>query len=387
MHILGVILITIFYLFSPLGILFLCDKYPFINKIGAVLTAYIIGVFLSLTGLLQSELIQLLQDMLMLITIPLAIPLLLFSSDFKNALSLAKGTFISLFVALLSVVIMVIIGFIVLKSEMSNDFFKVGAMLIGVYSGGTPNLAALKMVLDVKEDTYLFIHTYDMLLSTFHLFFLMSVGKKVFGWILPNFSYLNEGLRTDMEYETKHLPFWGLLGKEKRIPLLKALLLALAVVLIGAVFMFFVEEKSKMAVFVLTITSLGILSSFHKKIKNTPKTFELGMYLILVFSVVVASKVKLSDFTNIYTELFYYIGFVLFGSLTLHVILSRFFKIDADTVIITSTALICSPPFVPVVAGAINNRQIILPGITVGIIGYAIGNYLGYMMSIVLQYL
>jgi uncharacterized membrane protein len=52
---------------------------------------------------------------------------------------------------------------------------------------------------------------------------------------------------------------------------------------------------------------------------------------------------------------------------------------------ITSVAFICSPPFVPVVAGALKNRHIIVSGITIGIIGYAVGNYLGYIVAEVLS--
>jgi len=73
--------------------------------------------------------------------------------------------------------------------------------------------------------------------------------------------------------------------------------------------------------------------------------------------------------------------------LFLHVLLSRLFKIDADTVMITSTALICSPPFVPVIAGAIKNKEIIISGLTVGIIGYAVGNYLGFFVAEMLKLL
>ena len=56
-------------------------------------------------------------------------------------------------------------------------------------------------------------------------------------------------------------------------------------------------------------------------------------------------------------------------------------KIDADTVIISGSALICSPPFVPVIAGALRNREVILTGLAVGIAGYAVGNYLGIIIA------
>jgi uncharacterized membrane protein len=53
--------------------------------------------------------------------------------------------------------------------------------------------------------------------------------------------------------------------------------------------------------------------------------------------------------------------------------------------LITSTAAICSPPFVGMVGIALRNRRIIAAGITSGIIGYAIGNYLGVAVSYLLS--
>jgi uncharacterized membrane protein len=76
-----------------------------------------------------------------------------------------------------------------------------------------------------------------------------------------------------------------------------------------------------------------------------------------------------------------------FGSLALHMLFSRLFKVDTDTMMVTSTALICSPPFVPVIAGAIKNREVVVSGLTVGIIGYAVGNYLGFLVAQVLKVL
>ena len=153
------------------------------------------------------------------------------------------------------------------------------------------------------------------------------------------------------------------------------------IVAIGGVLMMLVAEKSQMAVFILTISTLAIMLSFNNKVRDIPKTYDLGMYFILVFSVVVASKLSISELSNIDLTLFSYVGFAVFGSTLLHIAFSKLFHVDADTVMVTSVSLICSPPFVPVVAGAINNKEIVVHGITVGVIGYAIGTYLGYVMS------
>jgi uncharacterized membrane protein len=110
------------------------------------------------------------------------------------------------------------------------------------------------------------------------------------------------------------------------------------------------------------------------------------MYFIVVFCMAVAAMADLGQlFMLDNLNLLFYVLWVYFGSILLHVLVSAIFRIDADTVLITITALLYSPPFVPVVAGAIKNRDIMLSGITVGIIGYAIGNYLGVLLALMLQ--
>ena len=77
-----------------------------------------------------------------------------------------------------------------------------------------------------------------------------------------------------------------------------------------------------------------------------------------------------------------FITWCYFGSLILHLILAKIFKVDADNFLITSTAFVFSPPFVPLVANALKNKDVIVTGITGGIIGYIIGNYLGVALGI-----
>ena len=75
-----------------------------------------------------------------------------------------------------------------------------------------------------------------------------------------------------------------------------------------------------------------------------------------------------------------YITLIVFGSLLLHMLFAKLLKIDADTMVITSVTYINSPPFVPMIAAAMKNRNVLLPGLTIGIVGYAIGNYLGLLI-------
>ncbi|TAJ14880.1 DUF819 family protein [Marinilabiliaceae bacterium JC017] len=370
------------YVLLPLLILYLCKRYAFLNRIGAVILSYAVGLILAQLGFADARFYAL-QEIVMSMAVPLAIPLLLFSSNVKAWRKLAAKPFYSLLFALISVVISVLSGYFIFKGD-ANGFNKVGGLLVGVYSGGTPNLASLKLMLDVDEEIYLAVHSYDMAVSTLYLFLLMGIGRQLFQLVLPGYISPLETSRDSMSIHTQRMN-WR--NKTHLAALLKVFVLALLIVLVAGGIMLLVPESMQMVIFIFVITGLGIVASSNTRVNTTKGSFEAGMYLVLIFSVVVASKVEIGELTEVNPLLFGYMSFVVFGSLLLHVIFARFKKIDADTVIITSVALICSPPFVPVLAGSLRNKEIIFPGITIGLIGYALGNYLGFLIAIVLQWI
>jgi uncharacterized membrane protein len=56
--------------------------------------------------------------------------------------------------------------------------------------------------------------------------------------------------------------------------------------------------------------------------------------------------------------------------------------------IITSAAGIMSPPFIPAISNAIKNKDLMAPGIAVGIVGLALGNVLGiFVVKFLLSFL
>jgi len=411
--------LALFYLFAPLLILHLCHRYPFVNKLGAVIIAYLVGLLIGNIGLLpgfstflndflltnpgttvnqieamhtsgqieSSDVLAYkiynLRDMLMSVTILLAIPLLLFSANVAQWKNLAGKTVASVVIGFFAVVLVVVAGFFIFRDEGTKDLWKVAGLLIGVYTGGTPNLASLKMMLDVDANTYILTHTYDLVVGVVYLAFLMTIGQKLFHKFLPKFP-----IPTTNDFGENHSgddPFWGILKKDKFIPLLRAYGVAVAIFAVGGALSMLVPQSKVMVVVILTVTTLSILASLIPSINRIDKTFESGMYLILIFSLVVASMADIRNFAGLTPGLLAYITLAVFGSLFLQVILAKVFKIDADTTMITSVAFICSPPFVPVIAGALKNRHIIVSGITIGIIGYAVGNYLGYLVAEILS--
>lgn len=379
-------LLVLFYVFFPMAILYLCRKFPMVNKLGSVVIAYGIGLIIGNTGILPEGAAEV-QEVVTMITIPLAIPLLLFSANVRSWFMMAGKTMLSMLGALLGVVVVVSTGYLIFRGGGMEEMWKVSGMLVGVYTGGTPNLASLKMMLNVNPDTYIITHTYDMVLSSVYLLFLITLGKKVFGAILKPFPVGIKGKTISYSQLDGRDPYEGIFSRRVLGPLSKAFGISVLIFGIGGGAGLLVPENAQMVVVILIITTLGIGASLIPSINRIDKTFELGMYLILIFSLDVASMANVRDFSGAAPGLFGYITYVVFGGLILHVLVSRYLRVDSDTVMVTSTALVCSPPFVPVIAGAINNREVIVSGLTVGILGYAIGNYLGYIMALFIQHL
>jgi uncharacterized membrane protein len=378
-------LLVLFYVFTPLLILHLCHRYRFVNKIGAIVIAYAVGFVLGnirILPLIDGAADA--QDMLTTLTIPIAIPLLLFSMDVRKWFKIAGKTMLSMVFALVAAITTVSTGYFLFKEQGIESLWDVSGMLIGLYTGGTPNLASIKLALGADETNYMIIATYDIVVGAFHLLFVMTIAQRLFLTFLPKYKFIDPATAHIGDFDGED-PYWGMLKMKKIIPLLKAFGAAVLIFGIGGATTLIVPESSQMAVVILVITTLSIGASMIPAINKIEKSFELGMYLILIFCMVIASMADLSKIDFASLMIGGYVAYVIFGSLLIQAILSKIFKVDADTFIITSTAFICSPPFVPVVAGALRNREIIFSGLSVGIIGYAIGNYLGVLISMILE--
>ena len=380
--------VILFYLLVPAGVVWLCRRFSAIGKVGAILVLYFLGIILANLFVFPFEGVAAklfpLQDALTSVTIPLALPLILFACDFREwPVRKALG---SLLIGLVSVMAVATAGYFLFRAHLGEQAPAIAGMVVGVYTGGTPNLAAIKMMLGVDEGTYVLMNSFDMLVSFIFLVFLMAAGIRLFRQILPvdSAAEAEKGLPNVGQKlaQSEAEMYRGIFTRQHFLPTLKALGLSVLIAGIGLGLSFLLTGGINMIVLILTLTTLAIAASYLPAVKKWEKSYDAGMYLVLIFSLVVASMVDIRslDFHE-GLWLLLYITFAIFGSLTLQVILGRIFKIDADTTVITSVAMVNSPLFVPMIAESMKNRRVILTGITIGIIGYAVGNYLGVLIA------
>lgn len=387
-------LIVAYCLATPLLVLWLCWRFPLLRKLGGILIAYIIGCAVGLTGIIPADGNTLLST-IATAAIPLAIPLMLLSSDVKAWVSLAPSFAKSTTAGVLGCVLAIVTGFLLFGAENPDIYARIGGMLTGLYTGGTANQASLIIALGIPDDIYLVSHAYSIAVSAIYLIFVIIFGQRVLSLILPRFKHdapqTTSSHDATIESHDDEL-FLGLFRRDNLPHLFRALTITIAIIILGGAMAYgiqrlFPHANLFQAVFILLISLLAVLAAQHPRVRSLSRTYEAGEFFILIFSIAVSSQVTTDMLHNINPAFFAFITVATLGSLLMHVLLNALMRIDTDTTLVTSIALICSPPFVPVMAGALGNKAVIGPGIAVGLAGYAFGTYLGFAVAHLLMLL
>ena len=314
------------------------------------------------------------------VAIALAIPLLLFCTDLKATKKLSKPIIKGFSILLCTVVVVVTASFFIFRGVMANAAENAG-MAIGIYTGGTPNLNSIGVILGLDANTISIANVSEMIVAGLFYVFLLFACKpmlKKFLGVRKDDGQALQATNVDNLDSVKNAP---------KKPLIIAVLLALASAVISAGIGLAIwailgcVEGTMMTYLVpallIGVTVFGVAGSFNAKLRNVKGQNSLGTYFILVFSFALSMTLDLSQITAnmLYVLLFYLaITVVIF---IIHVIFCKIFKIDVDSCMVTLAAGIYGPAFIPALTKQMNNDNITSAGLICGSVGYAVGTFLG----------
>lgn len=371
------IVLTILLCALPAGVVWLCNRSSILGKLGPIMVLYAVGMVLGNIPVLSSYLLPL-QDVIPNVMVPLAIPMMLYGCAFSRReaglqLKVVVSGFLSVFVA-------VAVGYVLFGRNVTEGA-QVGGIISGMYTGGTLNAAALQAIFKVKSEVFILINSYDIIISFIYFVFLFSFGIKLFRWLY------GEGKMHDVEQEveleqSEENPYRELFTAEGLRQVAKIFGVTVLIVALSAASTLPFSQSWFMVIFILMLTTLGVLASFIKRVRTMSLSYHVGMYFIYIFSLVIAS---MADFSSLDLKAginqLAFMAFAVFISLMLHAVMCRVMKVDADSMMISSVAFINSPPFVPMAAVAMRNKRAIVTGLGAGIMGYALGNHFGVLMA------
>ena len=375
----GTIVLAVVFLGFPALAVYGANRNKALEWLSPVVLCYLFGIILgNIPGWTpDTELANTVTEA----TVLLAIPLLLFSTDFPKWLRMAPKAVLSFGLATLAVMVVAATATVVMSNQ-DPETWKMAGMTVGVYTGGTPNMSAIGLALEVTDEKFILVNGADVVLSAVYLLFLMTVAQRVLLKFLPAFQ------RTGRE-EVPHAsgmeadPLLALKTRPRAVAGAIGLSLLIAGLTVGVVSLF--DDSLPIAPVILSITTLGIALSFVPRIRNLAGTYETGQYLLLIFAVAIGTLANIREMADAFSTVFAFVAVVLGASILLHYLLAALFRIDADTVLITSTAAVFGPAFVGPIAAVLKNREIVVSGLTTGVVGYAVGNYAGLAIAYLLQ--
>ncbi len=362
-------------LLGPLLAIYLVKWIRLEKWLSPVVLAYGLGIILANISTLPMD--KAISTTFSEATILLAIPMLLYATDLRAWFRYAPKTILSFALCVASgVVASLLVAFLFPVTKFDN--WMISGMLVGVYTGGIPNMQAIGLALGAEEELYVLMNGADIFCGGIYLLFLTSVAHRFLGWFLPDFEG-EKGMQEESPVEAGTKITWRGTGEAFGLTILIiAASVGLTLLVTGAL-------KSS-SLIILLLTSFSVLVSFIPRVRAIEGAFEWGEYLLLMFCIAVG---LLSDFSEIWNgggEVVWYTALVLSITVAFHFFLSALFRIDRDTTLITSTAALYGPVFIGQVASSIRNRTLIFSGMATGLVGFAIGNYLGIGVACLLRW-
>jgi len=368
------ILITLSVLILVPSLLKFTEKTKIVAIISPIALAYLAGILLSNSSIFfhQKTIIAATE-----ISIALSICLYVLSSSFDKFDEHLKPLLKSFILGILSLLISIFIvySFFNFSNENYTDIL---GMLVGLYVGGTPNLNAIGMALEVPNESIILVNTADITIGGVYFLLLITIIKPLLSFFLPPYKSIEDFVDYDKKIENKT----SFLTKFKMI--LKGLFTSILILAISYGFILLAFNRFNIPAFLILLTSISIIGAQLSTIKKILLKFETADFLLLIFSFGIGLQIDINALLTNGIEIYMLVGFIFLSTILIHIFLAWLTKTDVDTLMISSTAALYGPAFIGPIAKAINNRNIVVYGIALGLLGYILGNYLGLLVAWIL---
>ena len=306
----------------------------------------------------------------------IGLPLLLFSVRIQDFRRYGGRMLTSFLLCCLAGVLCTGATAYLLRSSQS-DGWQIAGMLTGLYTGGTPNVQAIGIALDAPPEYVVLIQAADVLLGGSYLIGLLTFLPVLYGKIFTPTPAGPAG-STVSEIGVDVPSF-----RQRAIQLMWSVSVVLASLLLCRIFTGAWFAPTGLILSVTTLSILFTLTAIARRIGNA---YPLGEYFVLVFCVALGMLANFRQLAAEGMDLLLFSAVALASTTCLHLVLAKVFRIDRDTVILSSVAAFYGPVFVVQVAAAIRNTRLLAAGVAVSLLGFGIGNYLGIGLAYALRW-
>ena len=371
--------LTIFFVLATVVFvsLLLEKRIGLFRSLGAALTGILVGMLLSNIGLLPGN--SPTYDFLMGTGVNLGIALILLSVDLRSVIQAGPKMLAAFGIGAAGTAIGAITGGLLLSGLVGPETWKLAGQFTGTYTGGGANFAALGRAFDTSPEMFSAATAADVIVTAVWMAACLAVP------VLLGRPKQSQEPIPDSSSEKKQVTLERTLNDSVR-PVSILDTATLVMIAVGAVWG--ADLLARLMPFfpaVLWLTTLVLILAQVPAVKSLAGSALFGNYLILLFLASNGARSVIATMVAVGPPVFYYAiitvavhGIVIYG-------FGRLARIDLATLSVASQANVGGAASAIAIAGARGYSKQLLPGVAVGLLGYAVGNYFGFMVGALMR--
>ena len=303
--------------------------------------------------------------------VPIAIPLLLFEADLKRIVREAGPTLIAFIIGSAAVVAGVVVGVAVL--DLGTFEAELAGIFTGTYIGGGLNFAAVAEATGMQEGSVLSAAVAaDNVVTNLH--FLLIVFLPGIAWIVQRYpsQYIGQATETGADvrvdvHKVRELDVAGLMFAVSLAFILAAAGEVLATLL----------GRPQFAILVTTALTLAVATFLPQLVRKLSGHGEAGTVMMFIFLASVGATADIWQLIEIGPVLFVFASIIIAVHLLILFPVGRLLHIDLAEIAMASAVCIGGPSSAAALASAKGWKDLLIPGVLAGSLGYAIGSFIG----------
>jgi len=361
-------------------------RFPALSRLGASLLAIVLGALVSNLGLVPVS--SGVYDLIMGPLTSLAIAWLLLSVSLADVKKAGPGMLSAYGLAALGTALGAFVAAVLFAGVFGGDTWRLAGVMTGTYTGGSLNFVAVGREVELPDALFAGANAADALTTALWmgatLLLPVWLGRYYPTPVPDGRPRTERGVQRD---EPAHRRFGSAgAGDPEGVPhpfffreaistLDLAALGALGIgLLVGSAFL---EQVVPWIPSILWLTTLALVVGNVPGLRMPRGGFQLGTLALHFFFVVIGIFSRVSEILAVGVEVFWLTlvvvgihGVVVYGG-------GRLARLDVGSLSVASQAAVGGPSSALAVAVSREWPALVLPGVAVGLLGYAVGNYLG----------
>ena len=357
-------------------------RFPALGKLGASMMAIIFGAVLSNTGVVPVS--SVVYDVVLGPVTSVSIAWLLLSVDLRDLAKAGPRITGAFVVAVTGTVLGACVATVIYQSHFGDDTWRIAGALTGTYSGGSVNFVSVGREVGLTGALFAGLNAADAVVTGLWLGATLILPI----WLARFYAPVEAPAATDDESSTgapanerhRNHPYFAREGLSA-VGIAGLFATGLILVLVSEWLGTVVPQVPS----ILWLTTLALILGHSPLYRDAPGAMQLGSVGLHFFFVLIGILSRVSEIAAVGFEVFFF-TLIVVGVHGVFVLgIGRLLRLDIGSILVASQASVGGPTSALAVAISREWKHLVLPGVVVGLLGYAVGTYLGLGVAYLLR--